>query len=99
MDWPIDQIATIVSIRKETIKRQLETAKGPIILHDGQQPIQLQPWQMERINDLCIPGVIAVHKQYELKQKYAQHVIGLLGENEKLLKERYGDRKLSQKQK
>ncbi|EPZ39758.1 MULTISPECIES: penicillin-binding protein 2 [Anoxybacillus] len=99
MDWPIDQIATIVSIRKETIKRQLETAKGPIILHDGQQPIQLQPWQMERINDLCIPGVIAVHKQYELKQKYAQHVIGLLGENEKLLKERYGDRKLSQKTK
>ncbi|MED0655906.1 penicillin-binding transpeptidase domain-containing protein [Anoxybacillus ayderensis] len=99
MDWPIDQIATIVSIPKETIKRQLETAKGPIILHDGQQPIQLQPWQMERINDLRIPGVIAVHKQYELKQKYAQHVIGLLGENEKLLKERYGDRKLSQKTK
>ncbi|MGG6431127.1 peptidoglycan D,D-transpeptidase FtsI family protein [Anoxybacillus sp. D401a] len=99
MDWPIDQIATIVSIPKETIKQQLETAKGPIILHDGQQPIQLQPWQMERINDLRIPGVIAVHKQYDLKQKYAQHVIGLLGENEKLLKERYGDRKLSQKTK
>ncbi|OSX55315.1 peptidoglycan D,D-transpeptidase FtsI family protein [Anoxybacillus ayderensis] len=99
MDWPIDQIATIVSIPKETIKRQLETAKGPIILHDGQQPIQLQPWQMERINDLRIPGVIAVHKQYELKQKYAQHVIGLLGENVKVLKERYPDRNLSPKTK
>ncbi|QAV27323.1 penicillin-binding protein 2 [Anoxybacillus flavithermus] len=95
MDWPIDQIAAIVSVSKETIKRQLEEAKGPIILHDGQQPIQLQPWQMERINALHIPGVIAVHKQYDLKQKYAQHVIGLLGENEKLLKERYGDKTLS----
>lgn len=99
MDWPIDQIATIVSIPKETIKRQLETAKDPIILHNGQQPIQLQPWQMERINDLRIPGVIAVHKQYELKQKYAQHVIGLLGENVKVLKERYADRNLSPKTK
>ncbi|MBB5354620.1 cell division protein FtsI/penicillin-binding protein 2 [Anoxybacillus mongoliensis] len=99
MDWPIDQIATIVSMPKETIKRQLEEAKGPIILHNGQQPIQLQPWQMERINELHIPGVIAVHKQYELEQKYAQHVIGLLGENEKLLKERYRDRTLSPKTK
>ncbi|MBW9217834.1 penicillin-binding protein [Anoxybacillus ayderensis] len=99
MDWPIDQIATIVSMPKETIKQQLETAKGPIILHDGQQPIQLQPWQMKRINDLRIPGVIAVHKQYELKQKYAQHVIGLLGESEKVLKERYADRNLSPKTK
>ncbi|KIQ94523.1 Penicillin-binding protein A [Anoxybacillus thermarum] len=99
MDWPIDQIATIVSMPKETIKQQLETAKGPIILHDGQRPVQLHHWQMERINDLHIPGVIAVYKQYDLKQKYAQHVIGLLGENEKLLKERYGDRKLSQKTK
>ncbi len=99
MDWPIDQIAAIVSVPKEVLNRQLEEAKGPIILHDGQQPIQLQPWQMERINDLRIPGVIAVHKQYELKQKYAQHVIGLLGENEKVLKERYADRNLSPKTK
>ncbi|CUA81091.1 peptidoglycan D,D-transpeptidase FtsI family protein [Anoxybacillus suryakundensis] len=97
MDWPIDQMAAIVSVPKEMIKRQLEEAKGPIILHNGQRPIQLQSWQMERINELHIPGVIAVHKQYELKEKYAQHVIGLLGENEKLLKERYGDRKLSAK--
>ncbi|WP_461200270.1 peptidoglycan D,D-transpeptidase FtsI family protein [Anoxybacillus sp. TBDG-1] len=97
MDWPIDQIAAIVSMPKETIKRQLEEARDPIILHNGQRPIQLQPWQMERINELHIPGVIAVHKQYELKEKYAQHVIGLLGENEKLLMERYGDRKLSAK--
>ncbi len=97
MDWPIDQMAAIVSVPKEIIKRQLEEAKGPIILHNGQRPIQLQSWQMERINELHIPGVIAVHKQYELKEKYAQHVIGLLGENEKLLKERYGDRKLSAK--
>lgn len=99
MDWPIDQIAAIISVPKEVLKRQLEEAEGPIILHDGQRPIQLQPWQMERINDLRIPGVIAVHKQYELKQKYAQHVIGLLGENEKVLKERYADRNLSPKTK
>lgn len=99
MDWPIDQIAAIISVPKEVLKRQLEEAKGPIILHDGQRPIQLQPWQMERINKLHIPGVIAVHKQYELKEKYAQHVIGFLGENEKVLKERYADRNLSPKTK
>lgn len=99
MDWPIDQIAAIISVPKEVLKRQLEEAKGPIILHDGQRPIQLQPWQMERINKLHIPGVIAVHKQYELKEKYAQHVIGFLGESEKLLRERYGERKLSPKTK
>lgn len=99
MDWPIDQIAAIISVPKEVLKRQLEEAKGPIILHDGQRPIQLQPWQMERINKLHIPGVIAVHKQYELKEKYAQHVIGFLGESEKLLGERYGERKLSPKTK
>lgn len=99
MDWPIDQIAAIISVPKEVLKRQLEEAKGPIILHDGQRPIQLQPWQMERINKLHIPGVIAVHKQYELKEKYAQHVIGFLGESEKLLEERYGERKLSPKTK
>ena len=99
MDWPIDQIAAIISVPKEVLKRQLEEAKGPIILHDGQRPIQLQPWQMERINKLHIPGVIAVHKQHELKEKYAQHVIGFLGENEKVLKERYADRNLSPKTK
>ncbi|WP_297992401.1 penicillin-binding protein 2 [Anoxybacillus sp.] len=95
IDWPIDDIATIISLPKEAIKRQLEEAKGPIILHDGQQPVQLQPWQMERINEMRIPGVIAVHKQIERKEKYAQHLIGLLGQNEKVLKERYGERKLS----
>jgi cell division protein FtsI/penicillin-binding protein 2 len=99
IDWPIEEVATVLSISKQTIIDQLHEAKAPFILFVNEQPFRLTERQMKKINDLRIPGVMAVKKQYPLERKYAQHLIGLLGENQTLFQQRYPDKKLSAKTK
>jgi cell division protein FtsI/penicillin-binding protein 2 len=99
IDWPMEEVASILSISKQTITTQLNEAKAPFILLVNDQPFHLTEQQIKQINRLRIPGVVAVKKQYPLERKYAQHLIGLLGENQSLFQQRYPNKKLSTKTK
>lgn len=94
MKWPIEQVARIAGVTVEDIRRQLEEANGPFILQQDGEPLALSASQMKQINDLRIPGVFAVKKQYPLETVYAPHLLGFTRKDEKLLRMRYPKRSL-----
>ncbi|AGT32882.1 penicillin-binding protein 4B [Geobacillus genomosp. 3] len=94
MKWPIEQVARIVGVAEEDIRRQLERAEGPFVLEQGGEPLALSANQMKQINDLRIPGVFAVNKQYSLETVYAPHVLGFTRPDRELLRARYPKRPL-----
>lgn len=94
MKWPMEQVARIAGVTVEEIRRQLEEANGPFILQQDGEPLALSASQMKQINDLRIPGVFAVKKQYPLETVYAPHLLGFTRKDEKLLRTRYPKRSL-----
>ena len=91
MDWPVEEIAKIINVSTTTLENAVTNANKPFA-YGGEQPLKLTETQVNEINGLQIPGVFAVNRQYELDTKNAEHLIGLLRENEELLKERYPEK-------
>ncbi|MCA1031846.1 penicillin-binding protein 2 [Bacillus timonensis] len=91
ISWPIEEVASILNVPSDQLKEEINIAKGPIVF-GGKKPVELTETQLSKINQLKIPGVIAVHRQYEVEHKLAEHVIGLIRENESLLRERYPEK-------
>lgn len=94
MNWDSAKVATIIGVTKSDLEEKIAKAKEPIVYGDT-QPLKLTSSQMEKINALAIPGVFAVKKKYELRKYDAEQLIGITGENESLLRERYPDKQLS----
>ncbi|WP_057764857.1 peptidoglycan D,D-transpeptidase FtsI family protein [Cytobacillus praedii] len=92
MDWDSKRISEIIGVSEYALKYAVEKAKKPFAYGE---PIELTEPQMEKINGLQIPGVFAVEKKYHLVQNPAEHLIGITGENETLLRNRYPDKELS----
>lgn len=90
-DWPKEEVANIVNVSPHELESQLDDTKEPVIV-GGDKPIELTETQMNKINNLKIPGVFAVYRQYELDSKLADHLIGLIRENEELLLKRYPEK-------
>ncbi|ESU70465.1 penicillin-binding protein 4B [Geobacillus thermopakistaniensis] len=97
MKWPMEQVARITGVSKEEIRRQLEQADGPFVLEKDGEPLALSAQQMKQINDLRIPGVLAVNKQYSLEVVYAPHLLGFTRPDQELIKKRYPKRPLPPK--
>ncbi|MFC0296167.1 peptidoglycan D,D-transpeptidase FtsI family protein [Geobacillus jurassicus] len=97
MKWPIEQVARIAGVSEEEIRRQLERANGPFVLEKDGEPLALSALQMKEINDLRIPGVFAVNKQYPLETVYAPHLLGFTRPDRELIKKRYPKRTLPPK--
>jgi penicillin-binding protein 4B len=95
-EWDIDTVSAISGIQKDNLENALSQAKKPFAYGDP-QPIELTASQMERINQLEIPGVFAIEKKYERSTYPAEQLIGLTGENIEALKKRYPDKELSEK--
>lgn len=91
IDWPAEDVAEIVNISATNLKTEIQDAKKPVIV-GGDKPIELTETQMNKINDLQIPGVFAVHRQYELDSDIADHLIGLIRENKDLFEDRYPEK-------
>jgi penicillin-binding protein 4B len=92
MDWPIEKLAAIINVSANVIQQALQEQNKPFIFMMNNEPLQLTETQMKKINQLHIPGVFAVKKQYPLEKKYAEHLIGLIRENPELLRVRYPDK-------
>ncbi|MBB5324852.1 cell division protein FtsI/penicillin-binding protein 2 [Anoxybacillus tepidamans] len=95
MDWPVETVANILHVSDSTIVAQIQQAKEPFVFSSGAEPFSLTDAQMDKINKLHLPGVLAVKKQYPLVRLYAAQLIGFTREDPQLLRARYGDRSLS----
>jgi len=96
IDWDMEAVAEITDISVEQLKKAVETEKKPFAFGDP-EPIELTAAQMEKINQLEIPGVFAIEKKFERADVPAEQLIGLTGENLEELKKRYPDKNLSEK--
>lgn len=94
MDWEIEKVSSISGIPIDYLKFSVAGAKKPFAYGDP-EPIELTTSQMERINELKIPGVFAIERKFERAQIPAEQLIGLTGENPTELNKRYPNKKLS----
>ncbi|MCM3716954.1 peptidoglycan D,D-transpeptidase FtsI family protein [Fictibacillus phosphorivorans] len=88
-DWPVNTISNILHIPSERIENMILSMKKPAAL---MLPKELTLQQMNQINELEIPGLYA---QLVTKRKplpFANHVIGAVGEDPDLIKEKYRDK-------
>lgn len=85
IDWPVDKIAKITGIPEHQLLAAVQTAKTPFAF-GGQYPIKLTEHQQQQINKLKIPGVFALYQQVKTDQIVAEHLIGLIRQNNELLK-------------
>lgn len=91
--FDLDELARILQVDPEILQRAIDDSVEPFVFGDP-EPMQLTPSQMKAINDLEIPGVFAVTKSFAREYTPAEHLIGIVGENPDLLKNRYPDKKL-----
>ncbi|MED1468337.1 peptidoglycan D,D-transpeptidase FtsI family protein [Bacillus salipaludis] len=88
MNWDVEKVSSITGIPQESLRHAVEIAKKPFA-YGNPEPLELTHSQVERINALEIPGVFAIDKKFERATVPAEQLIGLTGENTKVLMERY----------
>ncbi|MBS8265004.1 penicillin-binding protein 2 [Mesobacillus boroniphilus] len=93
MDWEADKVARTLGVSDYALKNAVEKSKEPFAFGDP-DPLILTKSQMEIINEMEIPGVFAVERKYPLGKVPAAQLLGIIGENESLLKSRYGEKDL-----
>ncbi|MCQ6273594.1 penicillin-binding protein 2 [Bacillus sp. V3B] len=95
-EWDVQKVADTINVSTNVLIQAVNEAKGPFA-YGTPNPMRLTKQQMEAINKLQIPGVFAVEKKFDLQKNPAEHLIGITGENEKVLRSRYPDKKISEK--
>ena len=95
-DWDFQKVADITGVSSWSLKNAVSKAKQPFAFGNP-EPVQLTKQQMKKINELQIPGVFAVEKKFKKQNSLAEHLIGITGENDKLLKSRYPDKNINDK--
>ncbi|MEH7887143.1 penicillin-binding protein 2 [Bacillus sp. JJ1609] len=91
MDWQVNQVAKTIGVSEYALKNAVEKSKEPFAYGDP-DPVILTKSQMDAINEMKIPGVFAVERKYPLDKIPAAQLLGIIGENESLLKSRYGEK-------
>lgn len=87
-DWPIDKVAKIIDVPVTNLQKSISSSKEPFVF-GGAKPFQLTDLQMKKINNLKIPGVFVVYQQHKLEERIADHLLGIVRENDNLLEKRY----------
>lgn len=93
MDWEADKVASKLGVSVYALKNAVEESKEPFAFGDP-DPLILTKRQMDMINELEIPGVFAVERKYPVEKVPAAQLLGIIGENDSLLKSRYGEKDL-----
>ncbi|WP_017755895.1 peptidoglycan D,D-transpeptidase FtsI family protein [Calidifontibacillus oryziterrae] len=89
--WPSKQIASIIGVSEHTLINAVKNANAPFAF-GGENPIKLTKQQQEKINELKVPGVFALYQQVKTEQFIGEHLIGLVRQNDQLLKKKYGEK-------
>ncbi len=95
-EWDIEKVARVINVPASSLINAVKEAKEPFA-YGTPNPLSLTKKQMNDINQLQIPGVFAVQKKFALHSHPAQHLIGITGQNAKVLKSRYPDKEVSSK--
>ncbi|KZN96241.1 MULTISPECIES: peptidoglycan D,D-transpeptidase FtsI family protein [Aeribacillus] len=93
--WPIDQLAAAISVRKDEIEQLLKGTKNEPILLNKEKGFQLDEQDIKAINKLKIPGVFGIFMKTEQSDNIASHLIGMTSENETEWKKRYPDKEIT----
>ncbi|MBP3039361.1 penicillin-binding protein 2 [Bacillaceae bacterium Marseille-Q3522] len=94
MEWDVKAVADEINVSPVLLEKAVENAKEPFAYGDP-EPLALSQEQIENINNLKIPGVFAVEKMDIMEKNTAEHLIGITGESEEILRKRYPDKELS----
>lgn len=86
----LEQIARITGVPKQQL--QLRREEKPTIVQHYDRPLQLKDEEMENINNLRIPGLIATSVKRSSNRNLAAHLIGITGENEEQVIKKYGEK-------
>lgn len=92
-DRELEQVLRITGV-----PLKLQRVNKPTIVQHQNKPLQLTNEEMEKINNLRIPGVIAASVKRSSDNPLAAHLIGITGENEEQVVKKYGE-KISSKTK
>lgn len=91
--FDIEALANLLGEDATTLQRTIMESNEPFVYGEP-EPLQLTAQQVEEINRLQIPGVFAVTKSFPREFTLAGQLIGIVGENPELVKQRYPDKKL-----
>ncbi|WP_459499336.1 peptidoglycan D,D-transpeptidase FtsI family protein [Bacillus sp. C1] len=88
----LEKVAHMIGVSGQEIGMQMKGKRKPFIFQRGDRPFRLTKEQMERVNRIDMLGMVAT--EVRMKQlSEAEHLIGVVGENEKELKKRYEELK------
>ncbi len=89
--WPIEKVATILGVPITDLKNSIEHIDEPLV-YGSPVPLGLTEVQMEKINELKIPGVFAVYRQTKVEKLVADHLIGVIRQDKDQVINRYPDK-------
>jgi cell division protein FtsI/penicillin-binding protein 2 len=89
IEWPVSKLTGVLRISEEELKQQVAASDIPFIFQHEGKALQLTQEQMDKINKIGIPGVVAANARVKGEQSLAEHLIGITGQNPSELKERY----------
>jgi penicillin-binding protein 4B len=88
-DWPIEKVAHVINLPTQALQEHVKRTEEMVI----NDTLTLTPEQMKKINELRIPGVVAVEKKKDITGGVAaQHLLGLVGKNNDVLEKKYKER-------
>lgn len=84
----LEKVAHIIGVSRQDIRAQMEGRSKPFIFQRGNRLFQLTKEQMEKVNSTDMLGMVATEVRMQ-RTSEAEHLIGVVGENEKEFKKRY----------
>ncbi|WP_078432413.1 peptidoglycan D,D-transpeptidase FtsI family protein [Metabacillus halosaccharovorans] len=90
-EWPSEDLSRIVGIPGNKLQELVSDTKEPIVL-SSKDGVSLTAAELEKINELEIPGVFGIYQQTKLDETIGEHIIGIVGENAEALRAKYPDR-------
>jgi cell division protein FtsI/penicillin-binding protein 2 len=87
LDWPKEEVAAILGVNASHLDGLLRDADKPVVMSQS-----LSDEEMEEINKLDYPGVVALYRQFKLEDQVAKNVIGVVGEEADLFMKRYEEK-------
>ncbi|MFZ3588258.1 peptidoglycan D,D-transpeptidase FtsI family protein [Bacillus sp. DJP31] len=91
MDWPMEELASILGVPSNDVRNTIEEIEEPVVFGIP-KPLALTINQMEKINELKIPGVFAVYRQSKVEELVAEHLIGIIRQDKDQVIERYANK-------
>ncbi|SFJ37128.1 MULTISPECIES: penicillin-binding protein 2 [unclassified Bacillus (in: firmicutes)] len=93
----LEKIAHIIGVSRKDIQVQMKSRSKPFVFQKDNRSFPLTKEQMEKVNRTGMLGMVATEVRMQ-RSREAEHLIGVVGENEKEFKTRYEKlKKLSSK--